>query len=103
VDDARIAPAPERKIGLRADGTPFTEADTSWRHHSTGRNALNDSCWRLRRQPVTGERLVFHPTPRDTGGEYCFFETFVEPGGLVAQAHVHPFHEGPVGELVLAA
>ena len=41
--------------------------------------------------PVTGERLVFHRTSRDTGGEYCLFETFVEPGGFVAQAHVHPF------------
>jgi quercetin dioxygenase-like cupin family protein len=41
--------------------------------------------------PVTGERLVFHRTSRDTGGEYCLVETFVEPGGFVAQAHVHPF------------
>jgi quercetin dioxygenase-like cupin family protein len=41
--------------------------------------------------PVTGERIVFHRTSRDTGGEYCLLETFVEPGGFVAQAHVHPF------------
>jgi quercetin dioxygenase-like cupin family protein len=41
--------------------------------------------------PVTGERLVFHETSRDTRGEYCLVETFVQPGGFVAQAHVHPY------------
>jgi quercetin dioxygenase-like cupin family protein len=41
--------------------------------------------------PVTGERLVFHQTSRDTRGEYCLVETFVQPGGFVAQAHVHPY------------
>jgi quercetin dioxygenase-like cupin family protein len=40
--------------------------------------------------PVTGERLVFLATSRDTDGEYCLVETYVEPGGFVAQAHVHP-------------
>jgi mannose-6-phosphate isomerase-like protein (cupin superfamily) len=41
--------------------------------------------------PVTGERLVFELTSHDTGGEYTLFDTFVEPGGSVASAHVHPF------------
>jgi quercetin dioxygenase-like cupin family protein len=41
--------------------------------------------------PVTGERLVFELTSHDTNGEYTLFETFVEPGGTVASAHVHPF------------
>jgi len=41
--------------------------------------------------PVTGERLVFELTSHDTGGEYTLFDTFVEPGGSVAAAHVHPY------------
>ena len=40
--------------------------------------------------PVTGERLVFELTSHDTGGAYTLFDTFVEPGGAVASAHVHP-------------
>jgi mannose-6-phosphate isomerase-like protein (cupin superfamily) len=41
--------------------------------------------------PVTGERLVFALTSRDTDGELTRFETFVDPGGAVAAAHVHPY------------
>jgi quercetin dioxygenase-like cupin family protein len=41
--------------------------------------------------PVTGERLVWELTSRDTDGAYTLFDTFVEPGGAVATAHVHPF------------
>jgi quercetin dioxygenase-like cupin family protein len=41
--------------------------------------------------PVTGERLVWERTAAETDGEYTLFETFVEPGGSVAAAHVHPF------------
>ena len=41
--------------------------------------------------PVTGERLVFELTARDTDGEYTLFDTYVEPGGSVAAAHVHPY------------
>ena len=41
--------------------------------------------------PVTGERLVFELTAHDTDGELTQFETFVEPGGAVAAAHVHPY------------
>jgi mannose-6-phosphate isomerase-like protein (cupin superfamily) len=41
--------------------------------------------------PVTGERLVFELTSHDTDGELTQFETFVEPGGAVAAAHVHPY------------
>jgi mannose-6-phosphate isomerase-like protein (cupin superfamily) len=40
--------------------------------------------------PVTGERLVFHETSRTTNGEYVLVETYVQPGGFVAAAHVHP-------------
>ena len=41
--------------------------------------------------PVTGERLVFHETAAETGGERVVFETIVQPGGFVAAAHIHPF------------
>ena len=41
--------------------------------------------------PVTGERLVFELTSRDTDGEYTRFDTYVEPGGFVASPHVHPY------------
>jgi mannose-6-phosphate isomerase-like protein (cupin superfamily) len=40
--------------------------------------------------PVTGERIVFHQTSRETNGEAVVFETFVKPDGFVAAAHVHP-------------
>ena len=40
---------------------------------------------------VTGERLVFHETSNETDGAYCRFDTYVEPGGAVAAAHVHPY------------
>jgi quercetin dioxygenase-like cupin family protein len=41
--------------------------------------------------PVTGERLTFHRTSKDSGGESVLFETVVRPEGFVAAAHVHPF------------
>jgi mannose-6-phosphate isomerase-like protein (cupin superfamily) len=41
--------------------------------------------------PVTGERLVFELTSRETDGELTLFDTYVEPGGFVASAHVHPY------------
>src|SRR6476646_5885183 len=43
--------------------------------------------------PVTGERIVFRQTSRDTGGEAVVIETFVQPDGFVAAAHVHPSQE----------
>jgi len=43
--------------------------------------------------PVTGERIVFHQTSRETNGEAVLFETFVQPNGFVASAHVHPKQE----------
>ncbi len=42
---------------------------------------------------ITGERLLFRKTSRDTGGEAVVFETFVAPDGFVAAAHVHPYQE----------
>jgi quercetin dioxygenase-like cupin family protein len=43
--------------------------------------------------PVTGERIVFRQTSRETGGEAVVIETFVQPHGCVAAAHVHPSQE----------
>jgi len=40
--------------------------------------------------PVTGERVKFLKTSRDTGGEYVLIEATVAPGGGVA-SHVHPY------------
>ncbi len=42
---------------------------------------------------VTGETLVFRTTSADTSGERVVVETFVEPNGAVAAAHVHPAQE----------
>jgi mannose-6-phosphate isomerase-like protein (cupin superfamily) len=41
--------------------------------------------------PVTGERLIFHKTSRDTDGKYVKVETILQPGAAVAGAHVHPY------------
>jgi quercetin dioxygenase-like cupin family protein len=43
--------------------------------------------------PVTGERLVFRQTSRETNGEAVVLEAFVKPSGFVAAAHVHPQQE----------
>jgi quercetin dioxygenase-like cupin family protein len=43
--------------------------------------------------PVTGERIVFHKTSRETNGQAVVIETFVQPDGFVAAAHVHPNQE----------
>jgi quercetin dioxygenase-like cupin family protein len=40
--------------------------------------------------PVTGERIVFRKTSRETNGEAVVIEAFVQPSGFVAAAHVHP-------------
>jgi len=43
--------------------------------------------------PVTGERIVFRQTSRETNGQAVVIETFVQPDGFVAAAHVHPGQE----------
>jgi quercetin dioxygenase-like cupin family protein len=43
--------------------------------------------------PITGERIVFRQTSRETNGEAVVIETFVQPNGVVAAAHVHPSQE----------
>jgi mannose-6-phosphate isomerase-like protein (cupin superfamily) len=43
--------------------------------------------------PVTGERLVFRQTSRETNGESVVLEAYVKANGFVAAAHVHPHQE----------
>jgi quercetin dioxygenase-like cupin family protein len=43
--------------------------------------------------PVTGERIVFRKTSRETGGEAVVIECIVQPTGFVAATHVHPSQE----------
>jgi mannose-6-phosphate isomerase-like protein (cupin superfamily) len=43
--------------------------------------------------PVTGERIVFRQTSRETNGQAVVIEAFVQPNGFVAAAHVHPSQE----------
>jgi mannose-6-phosphate isomerase-like protein (cupin superfamily) len=43
--------------------------------------------------PVTGERILFRKTARETGGEAVILECFVQPTGFVAATHVHPGQE----------
>ena len=42
---------------------------------------------------VTGERIVFRQTSRETGGEAVVIDAYVQPNGCVAAAHVHPSQE----------
>jgi quercetin dioxygenase-like cupin family protein len=41
--------------------------------------------------PVTGERIYFRKTARETNGELVEIEVTVQPNGFVAAAHVHPY------------
>ena len=41
--------------------------------------------------PVTGERLTFLKTSRETDGELVLIEAVVRPDGFVAARHVHPY------------
>ncbi len=43
--------------------------------------------------PVTGERLVFRQTSRQTAGQAVVVEAYLQPKSVVAAAHVHPSQE----------
>jgi quercetin dioxygenase-like cupin family protein len=43
--------------------------------------------------PVTGERIIWRKMAQETGGELLQGDLFVEPGGFVAAAHIHPNQE----------
>lgn len=40
--------------------------------------------------PITGEKIVFLQTAKDTNGEFLELDLFVRPGGFVAAEHIHP-------------
>ena len=40
--------------------------------------------------PVTGERITFLRTARETAGASVMFELVVQPGGTPVAAHIHP-------------
>jgi quercetin dioxygenase-like cupin family protein len=41
--------------------------------------------------PVTGERIYFRKTARETNGELVEIEVTLQPDGFVAAAHMHPY------------
>lgn len=41
--------------------------------------------------PVTGERVTFLKTAKDTGGEFVVIDTTVAPNGFVTAEHIHPY------------
>jgi quercetin dioxygenase-like cupin family protein len=43
--------------------------------------------------PVTREKIVFCKTARDTGGELCQADLYLQPGAFVAAEHIHPLQE----------
>jgi quercetin dioxygenase-like cupin family protein len=43
--------------------------------------------------PVTGERIIFRKTAKDTGGELLQADVIMKPHGFVAAEHVHPRQE----------
>jgi quercetin dioxygenase-like cupin family protein len=43
--------------------------------------------------PVTREKIVFRKTARDTGGELCAADVYLQPGAFVAAEHIHPRQE----------
>jgi quercetin dioxygenase-like cupin family protein len=43
--------------------------------------------------PVTGEKIIFRKTAKDTGGELMQGDVIMRPHGFVAAEHVHPLQE----------
>lgn len=43
--------------------------------------------------PVTGERIIWRKTAKDTGGELLQADLMVQPHGFVAVDHIHPLQE----------
>lgn len=43
--------------------------------------------------PVTGERIIFRATAKDTDGELMQGDLFVKPHGFAAAEHIHPRQE----------
>jgi quercetin dioxygenase-like cupin family protein len=86
--EARNQLARERAERLERDMRWFERASPTY----------EGSCSMIRQgdsieNPVTGERLVFLKTSRETNGELVVIEAFVKPTGFVASAHLHPHQE----------
>jgi quercetin dioxygenase-like cupin family protein len=43
--------------------------------------------------PVTREKIVVRKAARDTGGELCQADFYLQPGGFVPAEHIHPRQE----------
>ncbi|MBI5931305.1 MAG: cupin domain-containing protein [Chloroflexi bacterium] len=43
--------------------------------------------------PVTGERIIFRKTAKDTAGELLQADIMMKPHGFVAAEHIHPLQE----------
>lgn len=43
--------------------------------------------------PVTGEKIIFRKTARDTAGELLQADLYLQPGAFVAAEHIHPQQE----------
>lgn len=43
--------------------------------------------------PVTGERIIWRKTAKDTGGELLQADVMMKPHGFVAAEHIHPLQE----------
>lgn len=43
--------------------------------------------------PVTGEKIVFRKTARDTSGALLQADLYLQPGAFVAAEHIHPLQE----------
>src|SRR5262249_54566038 len=78
-------PLPKQKLSARIDGAP----EPSNRKRSIHMIHAGDTIY----NPATGERIVFRQTSRETNGEAAVIETFVQPNGFVAAAHLHPSQE----------
>ena len=85
---ARNQLASERAEGLERDVRWFEKAAPT-HEGSSSMIRQGDSI----ENPVTGERLVFRQTSRETNGELVVIEAFVKPTGFVASAHLHPHQE----------
>ncbi|MEZ4866008.1 MAG: cupin domain-containing protein [Caldilineaceae bacterium] len=45
------------------------------------------------KHPVTGEKIIFRKTARDTNGELLQADLYMQPGAFVAAEHIHPLQE----------
>ena len=78
-------PGPKRILSAPIDGVPDPRNDRKEPQMIRAGDTIEN--------PVTGERIVFRQTSRETNGQAVVIETYVQPNGFVAAAHVHPSQE----------